>query len=167
MCRFLGYAPEELKAMSVEQIYNLVHPEDRAPFFARFRDRFEGKPRPSNFEGRGIRKDGTLVWLEAASVRVEYNGKPAVQATFLDITERKKSEEALRESENRFRTLFEQSPAAIEVYDKIGFQVQANRAWEKLWGVPRERTLGICNILQKNASRANGRHTLGKHMQER
>jgi PAS domain S-box-containing protein len=96
MSRILGYTPEELTSLSPQETTGLVHPEDRGVFFGRFKDRLEGKPALSHYEVRGIRKDGTVVWLELSSSRIEYNGHPAVQATFLDITERKKVLERLR-----------------------------------------------------------------------
>lgn len=84
--KILGYTPEELTSFSSQQTVNLVHPEDRQLFFGRFKDRLEGKSPPSNYEVRGIRKDGTTAWLEISSSRIEYDGQPAVQATFIDIT---------------------------------------------------------------------------------
>ncbi len=44
-------------------------------------------------------------------------------------------EEALRESEERFRTIVEQSPISIQVLTPDGWTVQVNEAWERLWGV--------------------------------
>jgi PAS domain S-box-containing protein len=49
--------------------------------------------------------------------------------------ERRRVEMALRESEERFRTIVEQSPLSIQVMTPEGWTVQVNRAWEKLWGV--------------------------------
>lgn len=49
--------------------------------------------------------------------------------------ERRRVEMALRESEERFRTIVEQSPISIQVMTPDGWTVQVNRAWEKLWGV--------------------------------
>ena len=103
----LGYTFEELLSLSPKEIEDLVHPEDRAFFFKNYKDRLEGKFAPPRYEIRGIRKDGTVVWLELSSTRIEYKGQPAVQAAFLDITERKQAEEALRESEERYRTILE------------------------------------------------------------
>jgi PAS domain S-box-containing protein len=96
MARILGYAPDELTSLSPEETEGLIHPEDRAVFFGRFMDRLQGKPAPPRYEFRGIRKDGQVRWLGFSSTVIEYNGQPAVQATFVDITERKQAEEALR-----------------------------------------------------------------------
>jgi PAS domain S-box-containing protein len=96
IANILGYTPDELTALPPKETEELVHPEDRAIFFGRFSDRLQGKPAPPRYEVRGIRKDGQVRRLELSSNRIEYQGQPAVQATLIDISERKRAEEALR-----------------------------------------------------------------------
>gem|GEM_PF-1012928 len=74
--------------------------------------------------------------------------KDKVGILFRDITERKKAEEALKESESKFQNLFEQSPTVYEIYNKDGLLIKANSAWEKLWGFPRTVSVGKWNILE-------------------
>jgi PAS domain S-box-containing protein len=57
-------------------------------FFSRFKLRLQGKNPQSNYLFRGIRKDKKTIWLEISSSRVEYLGKAAVQASFIDVTGR-------------------------------------------------------------------------------
>ncbi|OQW90666.1 MAG: hypothetical protein BWK79_19175, partial [Beggiatoa sp. IS2] len=64
-----------------------------------------------------------------------------------ELVERQRAEKALKESENCFRTLMEQSPVSIEIYDLSGTQIQANKAYEELWGIDKNLTLGSFNIL--------------------
>jgi PAS domain S-box-containing protein len=60
-----------------------------------------------------------------------------------DITERKQAEEALRESESRFRSIFNHSPIAIGIGDSdSGLMVEANDAWLRLFGYEREEVIG-------------------------
>ncbi|MBT5740358.1 PAS domain S-box protein [Candidatus Woesearchaeota archaeon] len=56
----------------------------------------------------------------------------------LDVTDRKKSEEVLRESEEKFRLLIEQSPVAVQIMNIDGKIIQVNDAYAKLWGVSRK-----------------------------
>jgi PAS domain S-box-containing protein len=64
-----------------------------------------------------------------------------------ELVERNRAEKALKESEECFRTLMEQSPISIEIYDLSGTQIQVNKAYEELWGIDKNLTLGSFNIL--------------------
>jgi PAS domain S-box-containing protein len=93
-----GSSPQELLALSEKEVHALVYPDDRAAVWRRYRDRLKGGRLPEHYEFRGIRKDGTVNWLEVYSKLIDYQGEPAVQATFIDITDRKAVEEALRQA---------------------------------------------------------------------
>ena len=93
--RMLGYSTDELTSLTPEEIESFIHPEDRSGFFGRYRERLEGKKAAPGYEFRGIRKDGSIAWFEASSTLIETYGKPAVLATFIDITERKRAEETI------------------------------------------------------------------------
>jgi PAS domain S-box-containing protein len=120
-----GYSPEELASISIEC---LVHPDDRDIFFTRLKERFEGKPSASTNEYRAIRKDGTILWIALTSSRIQYNGQPAVQATFIDITQREKAEEELRKSAEKYRELFENATDLIITLDLQGNVTSVNNA---------------------------------------
>jgi two-component system cell cycle sensor histidine kinase/response regulator CckA len=91
----LGYTAEELISFSPEELNRVVHPEDKSFVWKRYQDRLEGKPVLPRYEFRMMRKDGKVIWVEMFSTRIQYNGKPAIQAVFVDITERKKMQEEL------------------------------------------------------------------------
>jgi len=145
MTMILGYTFEELSSLSPKEIEALTHPEDRAFFFKNYKDRLEGKSVPPHYELRGIRKDGTVVWLELSSVRIEYKGQPAVQAAFLDITERKRAEEALRESEERYRTILEDIEDGYYEVDLAGNFTFFNDSLCRMLDYPRDEMIGMGN----------------------
>jgi len=142
MSKMLGYTPEELTSLSPEQIVTLIHPDDRDLFFGRFKDRLEEKSVPSTCEVRGVRKDGTVIWVELSSTRIVYNGQPAVQATFTDITDRKNAEETAKESEEKWLSLVGMVPDGIVTLDLKGVITSVNDAFLRLTGYTKEEIVG-------------------------
>lgn len=92
LCEISGYSAEELKALSPEDVRNLVHPDDQQEVWGRVRDRLAGEAVSPRNEFRAIRKDGTVRWLEAHASIITYRGRPAVQVAYLDVTDRKRAE---------------------------------------------------------------------------
>lgn len=90
-------------------------------------------------------KSGEWKWVLSKGKIVERdeNGKPLRMAgTFLDISSHKHAEEALRASEERFRTIFRRATDHIFVMDREGRYVQVNPAFEALAGCPAEKIIG-------------------------
>ena len=71
-----------------------------------------------------------------------------IAVLFKNITERKQAEDALTQTKKNLENIIQQSPIAFALFDKNGFLVQVNDAWEKQWQIPRELVLGKYNILQ-------------------
>jgi PAS domain S-box-containing protein len=103
MAEIHGYSTGELLAMSVDQLGELVHPEDRAVTAERRRKRVEGEPVEPHVEIRIVRKDGSVRWIRSFNNTMRYQGRPAVLATAVDVTDYKRALEALRESEKLLR----------------------------------------------------------------
>jgi two-component system cell cycle sensor histidine kinase/response regulator CckA len=138
-----GYSVDELLSLSPNQMMELIHKEDQKLVEERQRDRMAGKTVPAHFECRATRKDGTEVWLDVYSSMIEYNGKPALQLAFMDITERKKSAEELQRALLWQRALFEGSHEAILISDGDSKLVEANTAACKLTGYSRDELLNM------------------------
>ncbi len=92
-----GYTREELLGMSEDEVYRMVHPDDRDEVRRQSLARLAGQPAPERQEFRLTSKSGVVRWVESLSVRIEYQGKPSVQTAQIDITERKLTEERLRQ----------------------------------------------------------------------
>lgn len=76
--------------------WKLVHPEDR-PLTNKMRaKRLKGQDAPSEYEARGLTKDGRTIWIRRRNTRIEYDGGPAVLGNIVDITEQKRAEEELQ-----------------------------------------------------------------------
>jgi PAS domain S-box-containing protein len=97
-----------------------------------------------DFEHETFRKDGSRIWLSvnARAVRNEDGKVLYYEGTARDITQRKQAEQALRESEERYRELFENSKDALYVHDMNGCYTSVNRATERLSGYTREELAG-------------------------
>ena len=142
MTEITGYALDEMLAASSQQVQARVHPEHRVLVWSRHQERLKGKRLPERYELRGIRKDGTICWLEIHASRIEYQGKPAVQAAIVDITERRKAEEALRESEEKYRSIFNTAAGLITSVDRNGIILDCNARIKDLLGYEKDEVVG-------------------------
>jgi PAS domain S-box-containing protein len=112
--RLLGAgAPDELLGKPVLEI---VHPDYRRVVEQRLHDEAAGQRAPL-LEQRFLRLDGSVVDVEVAGIPITYGGRPAGQIVVRDITDRRHSENRLREAESRYRTLVERVPAVTYIWD--------------------------------------------------
>jgi PAS domain S-box-containing protein len=94
------------------------------------------------YECTGLKKDGTRFPMEIRGRETVHEGRRVRVATIRDITKRKQAEEALRESEERFRRLYEQAPLGYQSLDAEGRLVDVNQAWLDLLGYSRHQVIG-------------------------
>jgi PAS domain S-box-containing protein len=111
--RILGFSKEEL--LESEPL-RIVHPNDQAMVRKKAVQMLKGK-RSKPYEFRCIDKGGKVHYILEAVTSILYNGKRATLGSWVDFTEGKKVEETLRESEERFRAIFENSHDGIFVID--------------------------------------------------
>ena len=140
--QMFGYAPEEL---AQKTLYDLV-PQD-AEGVDRNVERVleEGQIRVGERKYR--RKDGSRIDVEVSGSVISYGGEEVVCSVMRDITERKQAEEALRASEERFRSMVEQAPFSVQILSPDGRTLRVNRAWEELFGLSSNDIAGY-NVLR-------------------
>jgi PAS domain S-box-containing protein len=129
---------DSLEQVRGQCIYPLVAPEYRETFTSLTEDVFRGKAGVLEFDAVGLK--GRRITLETHAVPLR-GGKDEIIALLgvtRDVTDRKKAEEALRESENRYRLLFDQSPDGILLIDEAGGIVEFNDSAHRRLGYSRE-----------------------------
>ncbi|MHA2424182.1 MAG: PAS domain-containing sensor histidine kinase [Candidatus Thorarchaeota archaeon] len=137
MSDILGYTVDEFLSMNPTQVQELIHPKDRPRFFEAYQQVLAGIPRPQRTIYRVLRKDGSVVWLEVSASAIDYKGATAVQGTFIDITERTKTEE-------KYRTVIQSMKDMIFVYDKNDCYNQIYASDESLLLAPIDELIGKC-----------------------
>jgi PAS domain S-box-containing protein len=131
----LGFTPEEWLAME-RPWQERVHPEDR-PRVLELKAQMLAGGRPLSLEYRMLRRDGETVWIsDQAWVARDEHGTPVLLHGFLtDVTARKRAEQALRDSEERFRSIFESASVGIVITEvPSGRILRVNHAFEQLVG---------------------------------
>jgi PAS domain S-box-containing protein len=99
--KIFGYATSEI--IGKLGPLHLTVPEDRSVAAEAIRRRLAGEIQEARYQFRGRRKDGSLVYCEVFGRRIQYQGRPAILGTLVDITERKQAEQELHQTNQRLR----------------------------------------------------------------
>jgi PAS domain S-box-containing protein len=144
MAEILGGTIEEMIGRPAA---DFVHEQDLADHRSMMEERSRGER--SHYERRMRHRDGTLVWALISAVPIsDADGRFAGSfGMFTDITARKADDEAMRESEERFRLTFDASPDAININRlEDGLFVDVNQGFTALTGWQREEVLGRTSL---------------------
>jgi PAS domain S-box-containing protein/putative nucleotidyltransferase with HDIG domain len=153
---FSGYTKEELYKMN---FWDIVHPEFRDIVKARGFKHLNGERVPSYYEIKVTRKNKEQRWLACGIKHVDdFKGAPAVIASAIDVTDKKKAEEELKTQKNYFKSLFDNSPSAIALLDKEDKVVQINKSFHELFKYSFEEVKGenIKDLIFPEASKEEG-----------
>lgn len=71
-----------------------------------------------------------------------------IAVLFKDITEQQKAQDALTRAKENLESIIQESPVAFALFDKDGFLIEVNNAWDKQWQIPRELVIGKYNVLE-------------------
>jgi len=141
LCEMFGYSEAELVGMLVK---DLSHPEDRDAVDERRKKLITGEVETLRLEKRYLRKDGATLWMNVAiAMERDAAGRPLYAVSVLDdITARKHAEEALRESEARYRSTFELAGSGIAHIGLDRKFIRANRRLCEILGYPEHELVG-------------------------
>jgi two-component system cell cycle sensor histidine kinase/response regulator CckA len=133
-----GYSREEFLSMTIRDI----RPPEDIPLL----NQVVSTLRPElSYAGywRHLKKDGTLIDVEIISHEIRFNGRHARLTQAKDVTEQKKAEASLKQSEQRFSQIFHASPVGISISTlKEGRFIDINEEYLKLFGATREEVIG-------------------------
>ncbi|HKD80205.1 MAG TPA: PAS domain S-box protein [Candidatus Angelobacter sp.] len=136
--RMYGFdSKEEAMSRPVDTLYS--HPSERDQFL----EDLGRQGQIVNYECTQRRKEGTLFWiLERAIIIPGANGDRVIEGTAIDITERKQNEIALKQSEERFATIFRQSPVGCAIVSQDGVFLNVNNNFLRVLALPAEKVIG-------------------------
>lgn len=113
-----GYSGE----LTPRSFAEFIHPEDRERVLAIYQKRLKGEGVPETYSFRIIGSQGKVKWLEIKAALISWKNEPATLIFFNDITERKRMEGALKESEEKYRLLVEKANEGICVVQDSNLQ---------------------------------------------
>lgn len=133
----MGFSKDKILKMRADHL----HPRDMVgETMKKFERQAKGEMIIVESEVLTKKKERVPVSINTSVMKI--GGKPYLVGIFRDITERKKAEEALKKSEERFRALFEYAPDAYYLNDMNGTFIDGNRAAERVTGYRREEIIG-------------------------
>ncbi len=146
---YVNPAYERIWGRSCESFYKdptsfveAIHPEDKERVMRAFQGQYEGQSFSEEY--RIIRPDGTIRWIFGRTYPIKNEAGETIRITAIaeDITERKRGEQALQESEDRFRSFVEHTSEWILMTDEQGSIVEWNPGAEQITGLGREAVVG-------------------------
>jgi two-component system NtrC family sensor kinase len=146
--KFINPKGAELSGYSIQELVSkpfvqLIHPNDSDMVADRYARRLKGEAVPQIYDFRILRKDGDIRWSELNAVPISWDNRPAVLCFASDVTERKKAEEALRQSEERYRDILEKMEDSYSEVDLAGNITFINSAACRYLGYSREELIGM------------------------
>ncbi|MEN6624246.1 MAG: PAS domain S-box protein, partial [Smithella sp.] len=148
--RMLGYEADAFPAKG-STWEELIHPNDLEHAIQANMACIEGRIEHFEVEYRMKARNGEWRWILGRGkcvARDEEGHALRLVGTHVDITDRKRAEEALRESEEKFKGIFEKSPIGIALYDREGTLLDLNRACLDIFGIINAKTLKKINLFE-------------------
>ncbi|NJN95866.1 MAG: PAS domain S-box protein, partial [Anaerolineales bacterium] len=142
--RLFGYLSDENLNLDPAE---LTHPDDRSGVIAALTNLMRDPSQRPTLEYRFLHQNGDWRWVQSTfSNLLTVPNVEAIVINFKDVTERKQAEEAQRESDERFRTLYETMVQGIVYQDAAGSIISANPAAERILGLTLDQMQGLSSI---------------------
>jgi len=156
ICRIFGYLDEEFLRLTIPDL----HPKDSMDLvISDFESLMRGnKVMSSTFPC--LRKDGTVFYADIAGNPTIINGRKCSVAFFMDVTMRKQAEDAMRESELKFRNYIDYAPHGVFVADEMGNYVDVNTAASSITGYSKDELLSmkLSELIPEESMEFSARH---------
>lgn len=136
---YAGYTAEEMLGMDS---IGIVHPDDRNAARGNASLMLKGK-RSAPYEFRIVTKDGQTRWIMETITPIHYKGKRAILGNSMDVTERRETEQILRENEERYRTIIENIEDGYYEVDLKGNFIFFNDACTAIFGYEKDEMFGM------------------------
>lgn len=138
-----GYPDEEILHMD---LMDIIHPDSRLSVQESIRKRISGEIQKVRYSIKGLKKDGSTIHIEVHATKIVYQGLPAIIGTMVDITLQVVNQKKIEESEQRFRSLFENNTDGVFSFDLQGQFLTANSTCEKITGYRVQELLDLSFI---------------------
>lgn len=136
----LGYSELTLTSNPITEF---IHSEDREMVLDRHYKRMMGEDIPTTYPFRIVTQNGIVKWMELHSVAIPWKGNPATLNFINDISDRRQTEQALSESEDKFSKAFQNSPDIIIITSlPDGKIIDVNQSITRILGYNREEIIG-------------------------
>jgi PAS domain S-box-containing protein len=151
----LGYTVEELERLTFSE---LTHPDDIETSRQMLEALVAGEKHSYRIEKRYLRKDGSILWgdLSVSAIRDDAGKHTGAVGVVADITQRKKVEESLRDSEAFLNSIIDQSPNSMWISDHQGTLLRCNKTLRDLFQLSDNEVVGHYNIFEDNIVEAQG-----------
>jgi PAS domain S-box-containing protein len=130
------------RSLTSRPFIEYVHKDDRPAIRERHQRRLRGEDIPNMYPFRIVDGHGGVKWIEVNNVLIAWRGEPATLCFMRDITEKKKAEDALKQSERLLADIIDFLPDATFAIDVSGAVIAWNRAIERLTGIPADAIIG-------------------------
>lgn len=150
-CKLLEYTKKEFSRFTPYDIFVNKYHENLTEFLDNL-----SKKKKGLLEAEHITKSGQKIPVEISARTFKQNGKKVILSISRDLSEREKTQAKILDSERKFRTLIDESPFSIEIYNEKGIMIHTNNSWEELWERNKEDYLNRYNILKDPNSKKMG-----------